>query len=238
MAFPWIAAAIAGSTVVQALGQRQANKQARASAREQMEFQERMSNTAHQRQVADLRAAGLNPILSANKGASTPQGAKYEPKNPFEKAVQNVLMATQAETAIANATNAREQARLTKINADMEDDTLKKLRADGMTKLEADRTPWNYWGSKFIRAGHDMLTEVKSLVNNYVSSAKEANQLEGAIHDSFMQARRANPKMNPYHRTTPPGRTGGDTHKLPRFIIDSGRYRKKDGSLVRFGPRR
>lgn len=64
-------------------------------AKDQMKFQERMSSTAHRRQVEDLRRAGLNPILSANKGASSPGGAMGLAQNIGGAGVTSALQAQQ-----------------------------------------------------------------------------------------------------------------------------------------------
>lgn len=97
-----------GASLDSSSAQREANKTNRAISESQMKFQERMSNSAHQRQVADMRAAGLNPMLAAGMGgSSSPSGAAATMQSEDPQMQQVVSTALETKRLAQDLANAK-----------------------------------------------------------------------------------------------------------------------------------
>ncbi len=158
------AGASLASTAGSFFGQQSTNRANSAIAQKQMDFQREMSNTSYQRGMADMRAAGLNPILAYKTGGATvPTGASIAHQNPaanlnFERAASSAYALQQVKATTKN----------------LEAETLNKEANTAKTLAETRRMVTH--GDSVLGRQGDTLTKWWGNITNSAKASKTLQQ--------------------------------------------------------------
>lgn len=170
-----IIAAAAGAAIsggFSFFGSKDANKSNRRIAREQMAFQERMANTVWQRGVADMRAAGINPMLAVSQGgAPAPAGSAAQ--------MQNEMAGIPA--AISTALGiARLKADIDNVKANTD-----KTKADTAVSEKMEQKVG--WDTNLARINHDIGVRESHILDEKLKGAILEGKIDETVYGSVLR---------------------------------------------------